>query len=379
MSATAHGGQTGLHNMQICTAAAEISTDRAPDVVLGWRRVGQQQCFETHDLAGCAETTLQCVRVDERLLERIKPSARRESLDSRHAQAVAIDGQRQAGVHGDVVDEDGACSAVAHVADFFGACELQVVTQRVKKRVTRLDQEMSSDTVDGQRQRMTARGRGHEPCAARRVPWRNRVTPWGTLVAVPDRGTLMGNRGVLIDAQRRVVREAQVRRWITCVLSFKGRRRTVMTPEQYTELFFLDEATALAAGHRPCAECRRADFTRFQSLWRSVTGSLDARVDVMDRELDAERRVRHPSARRVWLKKTWRADADALPDGTFIAIDHGAWMIRRGQALEWTSSGYAARRDRPRGTVQVLTPPTIVGILRAGYPIAVHESAFFAS
>jgi len=105
------------------------------------------------------------------------------------------------------------------------------------------------------------------------MPLRNRVTPFGDLVAVPDRGALMGNRGVLHDDERRIVRFSQGRRWIACLTDVKGRRRPLMTPGRYTELFFLDEATALAAGHRPCWECRRADALRFRDAWARAAGA----------------------------------------------------------------------------------------------------------
>jgi len=121
------------------------------------------------------------------------------------------------------------------------------------------------------------------------VPLRNRVTPFGEIVAVTARGTLMGNRGILHDAERRIVRDSQVKRWITCRLEFRGRHREVMRPGSYTELFFLDEATALAAGHRPCAECRHADYRTFQAIWRSAVDG-DASADSIDALLHLERR-----------------------------------------------------------------------------------------
>jgi hypothetical protein len=104
------------------------------------------------------------------------------------------------------------------------------------------------------------------------VPLQNRVTPFSDLVAVPERGTLTGNRGVLHDEFRRIVRFSAGRRWISCLTEFKGRRRPLMAPGNYTELFFIDEATALAAGHRPCHECRRADALRFREAWARSTG-----------------------------------------------------------------------------------------------------------
>ena len=112
------------------------------------------------------------------------------------------------------------------------------------------------------------------------MPRRNRVTPLGEIVAVPERGTYFGNRGVLHDEGGRIRRPWQVRRWLICLLEFKGRHRAVMTPNRYTELFFLDEATGLAAGHRPCAECRRARFLAFRDAWAAGNhGTIWSRPD----------------------------------------------------------------------------------------------------
>jgi hypothetical protein len=179
----------------------------------------------------------------------------------------------------------------------------------------------------------------------------------------------MGNRGILHDAQQRIVRDAQVRRWIACRLEFRGRHRVVMSPGTWTELFFLDEATAFAAGHRPCAECRHADYRAFQAAWRSAVDS-DTSADAMDARLHAERRL------RPWVKRTFVADVAGLPDGTCIALDAQAWLVRGDTLIEWSPEGYGNRRDRGlSGEVRVLTPPSLVAVLRAGYPIALHPSA----
>lgn len=200
------------------------------------------------------------------------------------------------------------------------------------------------------------------------MPLQNRVTPWGEIVAVEARGLLMGNRGRLHDGARRIVRHAQVRRWIACVLEFRGRHRVVMTPNRYTELFFLDEATALAAGHRPCAECRRADYERFQAAWAAVIGP-DTSADGMDVRLDADRLIAPRG------KKTYTADAPSLPDGAFVEIDGVAWLVWRGAWREWTPGGYAGRRAPVEGPVTVLTPRPIVEAIRAGYAPTVHPTA----
>ena len=200
------------------------------------------------------------------------------------------------------------------------------------------------------------------------MPLQNRVTPYGELVAVAGRGTLMGNRGVLHDDARRVVRPYQVRRWIACVLAFRGRYRRVMTPRRYTELFFLDEATAFAAGHRPCRECRYADYMRFKASWERLFGA-PARADDVDRVLHAERL----DGRR---KRVHRARFATLPDGTYVALDGAAWLLWNGALHRWSDRGYDARRGvPPGGTADVLTPPSVLKVLRAGYPVAVHPTA----
>jgi hypothetical protein len=198
------------------------------------------------------------------------------------------------------------------------------------------------------------------------MPFRNRVTPFGEIIATPERGTMFGNRGILHDDRKRIVRVSQVRRWICCVLSFKGIRRTIMTPRSYTELFFLDEATALAAGHRPCFECRRQAAREFQSAWAKAFGVL-AKADEMDRVLDEDR------------AKVHLADARGLPDGTFVAKGSVAWLVRDGRLLRWTPGGYTDAERLGAGRLQVITPRATVRVLRAGYVPGFHASALQAT
>ena len=176
------------------------------------------------------------------------------------------------------------------------------------------------------------------------MPLQNRVTPFGNLVAVEGRGLLMGNRGRLHDAERRIVRYAQGRRWIACLTSFRGRRRTVMSPGLYTELFFLDEAVALAAGHRPCAECRRDDYTRFRAAWARAV-SEDVSADGMDLKLDADR-LAGPRTRRTyrarrerpsgWRIRRHRRRRVARLAGRAPRV--GAGRVRASGASWWTAS-----------------------------------------
>ena len=200
------------------------------------------------------------------------------------------------------------------------------------------------------------------------VPLQNRVTPFGDIAALEGRGLVMGNRGILHDDARRIVRPWQVRRWIACRIEFRGRHRSIMSQHSYTELFFLDEATALAAGHRPCAECRYADYQRFRSLWLTRYGE-PANADRIDLRLHADRLA-------DGRKRTFRDDLGALPDGTYVDIEGAASLVWRGECLVWSMLGYVKHVTKaPKGTVDVLTPRSIVEVLRDGYDVSVHPSA----
>ena len=198
------------------------------------------------------------------------------------------------------------------------------------------------------------------------MPRQNRVTPYGELIAVPDRGMFWGNRGVLHDDQGRLVRYSRARAWLICVLEFKGRRRTLMTPGRLTELFFLDEATGLAAGHRPCGECRRGDYQAFK--WAFGVGSGGA--SEMDARLHADRLVR-PGVRRRYA-----ASPSTLPDGTMVEASGQPWLVHEGGLLAWTPGGYGSWRVvEPSSEVTVITPRATVAALAAGYRPVVHPSA----
>jgi len=181
------------------------------------------------------------------------------------------------------------------------------------------------------------------------MPLQNRVTPLGELVATAERGLVFGNRGRLHDGDRRIRRTHDGRRWIACRLEFRGRRREPMPPGRYTGLFFLDDATALAAGHRPCAECRREDYRSFLAL----AGAAGA--DELDRRLHAERGRIH------------ERELEGLPDGTFVLLDGDPWLVLGSGLLRWTPGGYAELRERLRCRVQVMTPPTTTRILASGW------------
>ena len=203
------------------------------------------------------------------------------------------------------------------------------------------------------------------------MPLQNRVSPFGELFAVPARGLFMGNRGGRFhtEAKTLTTRRWVSRQWICCVLDFKGRRRDVWG-RFYTELFFLDEPTAFAAGHRPCFECRRKDAEAFAQAWRKAR-KLGARPRAGDMD-----DVLHGERLRGRAKRQHRRNIDALPDGAFVVLAGEACAVRGDALLRWTPRGYAERKPRPcRIAVDVLTPPAILAVLSAGYRPRWHPSA----
>jgi hypothetical protein len=192
---------------------------------------------------------------------------------------------------------------------------------------------------------------------------RNRVTPLGDLVATELRGAWTGNRGILHRGNH-VVRFHASDLWITCVLEFKDWRLPQWAPHHFTVLFFHDEAVSLAAGHRPCSLCRRADYNTFRQAWVAGSGGAFPLAKDMDRRLHSERIERGTHRRRLH-PMNW---AD-LPDGTFVLVDGGPALVRPDRLVPWTTlMGYGRPAGRPsRGTAAVLTPPSTVAGLRAGY------------
>jgi hypothetical protein len=192
------------------------------------------------------------------------------------------------------------------------------------------------------------------------VPFQNRVTPLGELIADPARGLVYGNRGCLHDASGRIRRRFAGRRWIACRLRFRGWHRSpLMQPGRFTELFFLDEATAFAAGHRPCALCRRADYERFTELWRGLHPG-DAGADAIDARLHLERF--DPGSR---TQRHHEANLDELPDGAFVVRGGEALLVLGEDLLRWTPGGYADPTPRPTGEpAEVVTPPSLLAVLR---------------
>jgi len=206
-------------------------------------------------------------------------------------------------------------------------------------------------------------------------PLQNRVTPAGEILAVSARGTLMGNRGCLHHPDRTLdAARWRSKLWICCVLDWQGRKRDPMPPGRWTALFFLDEATALAAGHRPCGYCRRPEFLDFAGAWGEAR-RLGRRPAA--REMDSVlHRERVDRARR---QLTHRAPAGELPDGVMIRAGEGAGLWLAGRLWPWSSGGYGvpARVSLP-GPVEVLTPPSTVAAIAAGYRPLVHPSVLTA-
>ncbi len=194
----------------------------------------------------------------------------------------------------------------------------------------------------------------------------------GRLYAIPARGTLLGNRGILHDDQQRVVRPWAHKSWITCVLSFAGIRRRVFSPHAYSELFFLDEATALAAGHRPCATCQRARFLQFKAAWAQVHPPRETRLTVaqIDPQLHDERTIRGGD------KRTYDERLADLPSGTIFSYKEESYLVWNDGYFSWSFTGYAAARAIDlTAYVNVLTPRSIVEMLRLGFEPGVHPTA----
>jgi hypothetical protein len=205
------------------------------------------------------------------------------------------------------------------------------------------------------------------------MPLQNRVTPAGEIVADPGRGLLMGNRGCLHLPDRTLgVSRWRSKMWIACVLDWRGRRRDPMPPGRWTALFFLDEATALAAGHRPCGFCRRDDYLAYAGAWRRANGlERRPRAGEMDARLHAERV--EPRTRR---KRTHPCVMGDLPDGAMVQYGGGCGLVAGGRFLPWSFAGYGDPvTPAPDAAVELLTPPASVAVIAAGYRPVVHPTA----
>lgn len=208
------------------------------------------------------------------------------------------------------------------------------------------------------------------------MPLQNRVDPWGQLQAVNSRGALLGNRGIIHNDKKQIVAQWRSKAWITCQIHFKGRESTVFAPDSYSQLFFVDEATAFAAGHRPCAECRRDRYNEFKAAWvqsnREQIETENPSAIEIDKILHSERVFEDKR------KRTFEAQIGALPQGTFVVLEGKALLLWRGKLFEWSFDGYSrSNTSLPSShSVTVLTPPSIVRMFAAGVTPQVHLSAY---
>ena len=194
----------------------------------------------------------------------------------------------------------------------------------------------------------------------------NRVDPFGNIIRTPERGAWLGNRGVIHNKEKQIVRPFKIKAWITCVLEFRGRHREVMMPNRWTELFFLDEATAFSAGHRPCFQCRYIDHQRFKEFWLKGNPqyglNMKTPVSKIDDIIHSERVTADKS------KVTYEGDIKALPEGVFVLYNEKPHLIKNHQLYRWSPGGYGAPIDPPQvEKITVLTPQSIVSMISAGY------------
>jgi hypothetical protein len=208
------------------------------------------------------------------------------------------------------------------------------------------------------------------------VARRNRVDPFGDLHAVDQRGLFTGNRGCLVDDRERVVRHHRGDLWITCLTAFRGRRVALARPQRWTPIFFLDDAVALAAGHRPCGECRVAAYRAYRD---AVTAGLGRPAPLTAGELNA--RLRPERLRpgrgldRAGDRQVWTARAADLPDGTVVVLDGDAHLLRAGEIHRFSFAGWGPPRPAPEGELTVLTPPTSTLALAHGFTPVLHPTA----
>jgi hypothetical protein len=205
------------------------------------------------------------------------------------------------------------------------------------------------------------------------MPLQNRVNPWGKLIADNARGAWLGNRGVLHNKNREIIAEWKANKpWITCILEVDGYKREVFSPNQYSELFFLDEATAFSAGHRPCGQCQREKFNKFKSAWGDANNVSISGISVIDEHLHIER-IAQPDNKKVTFKTTFKE----VPEGTFIELDGSAYLYWANRLHLWSFNGYIESIAPPSQStfVHVLTPISIVRMFHNGFKPQVHETA----
>jgi hypothetical protein len=200
----------------------------------------------------------------------------------------------------------------------------------------------------------------------------NRVDPFGNIIAISARGSWMGNRGVIHNEQKQITKSFKHKAWIICRLEFKERKRIVMAPNRWTELFFLDEATAFAAGHRPCFECRKEDANHFKSCWIKGNPSYNFNMKTSIKYIDE---IIHSERTDQQKKVAHASGITDLPDGTFIQLDDNPYLVANGGLHRWTPFGYVDAMAGPDSSPTILTPPSIVNAFRQGYVPQVSVAA----
>ena len=194
----------------------------------------------------------------------------------------------------------------------------------------------------------------------------NRVDPFGNIITTKARGAWMGNRGILHNDEQQIIRSFKLKAWITCKLEFNGRKRSVMSPNRYTELFFLDEATSFAAGHRPCFECRRNDYQHFKSLW--IKGNPDYHFDEKTSITKIDDILHKERIDRSKTKVTYNGNVEELPDGSFVLFDGKSYLILDQKMYLWSPFGYDKTNVLPMpDRLTILTPRSIINAFRVGY------------
>jgi hypothetical protein len=205
------------------------------------------------------------------------------------------------------------------------------------------------------------------------MPYQNKVDPWGKIHNVKSRGMFLGNRGILHNTSKEIVSTHKIKGWVTCLLEFKGRKREIMSPNRYTELFFLDEATAFSAGHRPCAECRRERYNEFKEKWLNVNRDLLEGNTPTIANID---KVIHEERIQKKEKITYITNFGLLPDGTMIEQDSKAYLVWKNKLFLWSFSGYSLVNIKigKNDVVKVLTPTSYVKLFSNNFSPIIHKS-----
>lgn len=194
----------------------------------------------------------------------------------------------------------------------------------------------------------------------------NRVNPFGDIIRTPERGKWLGNRGVIHNGDKEIVRPYKVKAWIICELAFRGRHRAVMMPNRWTELFFFDEATAFSAGHRPCFQCRHQAHIHFKEMW--LKGNPTYGFTIKTPIADIDTIIHHERMTANRTKQTYEASLNMLPDGTFVIFNDKAHLVNAGKLQRWSPAGYNKPIDFPEiEKITVLTPRSIVNAFSTGY------------